>query len=144
MADFNYVVVVGRLTRDPELKYTQGRGTPYTKLSMAINKQVPLPDGNFQKATTFVDVAVWKHQAELACQVLKKGSTCLVSGELELMRWTDAQNQKRSKMRVRCHRLQFLDKKAAIAGEPVAAGVEAAPGGAAEAESSPDGDPDDE
>jgi single-strand DNA-binding protein len=111
MADYNLVVLVGRLTRDPELKYTADNGTPFARLSLAVNRQVNMPDGNYQKATTFVDVSIWKHQAELVCQYLKKGSTCLVSGFLEQLRWTDKQNQKRSKLRVRAQRIQFMDRR---------------------------------
>ncbi len=147
MADYNLVVLAGRATRDPELKYTEGQGTPFTKLSMAINRVSTNQDGSFQKSVTFVDVSVWKHQAELCCQFLKKGSTFLVSGWLELMRWTDKDGQKRSKLRVRAQRVQFLDKKGAP--EPVGAAVEAGPGGgdsgeSAEAAESGGGDDHDE
>ncbi len=123
MADYNLVVLAGRATRDPELRYTEGNGVPFTKLSMAINRVETSQDGSYQKSVTFVDISVWKHQAELCCQYLKKGSTFLVSGWLELMRWTDKDGQKRSKLRVRAQRVQFLDKKGGP--EPVGAAVEA-------------------
>jgi single-strand DNA-binding protein len=115
VADYNLVVLVGRLTRDPELKYTELNGTAHTKLSMAIARQVAQPDGNYQKSVVYVDVAVWKHQAELACQVLKKGSSLLVSGFLESIQWTNVDGSRRSNLRVRAQRLQFLDKRGASA-----------------------------
>ena len=65
MADYNLVVLVGRLTRDPELKYTPNGGTPFTKLGMAINHTSNMPDGSYQKSVTFVDISVWQHQAEI-------------------------------------------------------------------------------
>ncbi len=135
MADYNLVVVVGRLARDPELKYTADNGTPYARFGLAVNRQTTLPDGSVQKSVTFVDISVWRHQAEIACQFLKKGSTCLVSGWLEQSRWIDKQGQKRSKLRVRAQRLQFMDRKPAEQlvpaeggnGTPVEAGADAEP-----------------
>lgn len=112
MADYNLVVLVGRLTRDPELKYIQQSGTPVARFTLAINRVVNLPDGNQQKSVAFIDVSVWRHQAELVSQYLRKGSPCLVSGHLEQSRWTDSSNQKRSKIRVRAERIQFLGRAA--------------------------------
>ena len=120
MADYNLVVLVGRLTRDPELKYPPNGGTPFTKLGMAINHTSNMPDGSYQKSVTFVDISVWQHQAEIVCQVLRKGSTFLVAGALELLRWVDKDGQKRSKLRVRAQRVQFMDRK--LVPEPVVAG----------------------
>src|SRR5437762_2808217 len=125
MADYNLVVIVGRLSRDPEMKYTAGGGVPYARMSIAVNRQYTAPDGTLHKSVVFVDVSVWRNQAEIACQFLKKGSTCLVSGFLEQSRWVDADQKKHSRLRVRAERLQFMDRKPADGeiAQPVAAGV---------------------
>lgn len=113
MADYNVVVLVGRLTRDPELKTTKANGVPFTELSLAVNKSVKQADGSYQKQVSFFDIIVWMRQAETCCQYLHKGSTILVNGELEQQRWTDKQGQKKSKVKVRADRVQFLDPKSA-------------------------------
>ncbi len=120
VADYNLVVLAGRLTCDPELKYTENEGTPFTKLTLAISRVATDADGSFQKSVTHVDVAVWKHQAELCCQYTKRGSHILVSGFLELLRWTDKDGAKQSKLRVRAQRIQFLDKSSAPCEPPAA------------------------
>ncbi len=112
MADYNLVVLAGRLTCDPELKYTEGEGTPFTKLTLAINRVSTSRDGSYEKTVTHVDVVVWKHQAELAAQYTQKGSRILVSGRIETLRWNTTSGEKRSKLRVRAERLQFLDRRA--------------------------------
>jgi len=111
MADYSLVIVVGRLTRDPELKYGTQGGLPYAKLSIAVNKQVPQTDGSLKKTVSFIDATVWRHQAELCAQMLKKGSTCMVVGSLKQNRWTDKEGQNRSKLEVTADRVQFLDRK---------------------------------
>jgi single-strand DNA-binding protein len=123
MADYNLVVLAGRLTRDPELTYTENDGTPFTKFTLAVNRVSTDADGSYKKSVAHVDVAVWKHQAELCCQFTKKGSRILVSGSLELLRWTDKDGTKRSKLRVRAQRIQFLDKGAAPSESPAAEDV---------------------
>ncbi len=111
--DYNLIVLAGRLTADPELKYTENEGTPFTRLSLAINRVSTKDDGSYEKSVTHVDVAVWKHQAELCCQHLARGSSILVSGHLEQLRWTDKDGKKRFTLRVRAERVQFLDRRAA-------------------------------
>jgi single-strand DNA-binding protein len=111
------VVIVGRVTRDPELQYTESSGTPLTNLCMAVSRNVTNADGSSRKTVTFIDVVVWKAQAELCCTYLRKGSTLLVSGFLEIVRWTDSQGAVQSQLRVRAQRIQFMDKKAKPAAE---------------------------
>jgi len=111
MADYNVVVLVGRLTRAPELKNTKASGTPFTELSLAVNKSVKQADGSYQKQVSFFDIVVWQRQAETCCQYLHKGSSILVTGELEQQRWTSKDGQKKSKVKVRADRVQFLDPK---------------------------------
>ena len=113
MADYNVVVLVGRLTRDPALRNTKASGTPFTELSLAVNKSVKQADGSYQKQVSFFDIVVWQRQAETCCQYLHKGSSILVTGELEQQRWTSKDGQKKSKVKVRAERVQFLDPKGA-------------------------------
>lgn len=113
MADYNVVILVGRLTRDPELKATKANGTPFAELSLAVNKPVKQADGSYQKQVSFFDIVVWKWQAETCCKYLHKGSSILVNGEMEQQRWTTSDGQKRSKVKVRAMRVQFLDPKGA-------------------------------
>lgn len=119
MADYNVVVLVGRLTRAPELRHTSTNGTPFTELSLAVNKSVKQADGSYQKNVSFIDIVVWKHQAELCTQYLHKGSSILVNGELEQQRWTSKDGQKKSKIKVMAGRIQFLDPKGAAPAEEI-------------------------
>jgi single-strand DNA-binding protein len=111
MPDFNNVLLAGRLTRDPELKVTRANAVPFTELSLAVNRSFKR-DGKWSKEVSYFDIVVWKQQAELCCKYLHKGSSILVSGELEQQRWTDKSTGKgRSKITVRAMRVQFLDAK---------------------------------
>lgn len=114
MADYSLVILVGRLTRDPELKYGGNGGLPYARLSIAVNRQQSTPDGSVKKTVSFIDVTVWRHQAELCTQFLKKGSTCMVVGSLQQSRWTDKDGSNRSRLQVNADRVQFLDRKVEI------------------------------
>ncbi len=118
MADYSLVILVGRLTRDPELKYGAAGGLPYAKLSVAVNRQTSQPDGGVKKTVSFIDATVWRHQAELCCQMLKKGSTCMIVGSMHQNRWTDKEGQNRSKLEVNADRVQFLDRRFEAAAVP--------------------------
>jgi single-strand DNA-binding protein len=111
MRDYSLVILVGRLARDPELKYGSNGGLPYAKFALAVNKEVPQQDGSVKKTVSFIEITVWRHQAEIACQFLKKGSTCMVVGQLRQSRWSDKEGQNRSKVEVTADRIQFLDRK---------------------------------
>ncbi len=111
MRDYSLVILVGRLTRDPELKYGANGALPYAKFALAVNKEVPQQDGTLKKTVSFIEITVWRHQAEIACQFLKKGSTCMVVGQLRQSRWSDKEGQNRSKIEVTADRIQFLDRK---------------------------------
>ncbi|MBI3832020.1 MAG: single-stranded DNA-binding protein [Planctomycetes bacterium] len=123
MADVNIVVLAGRLTRDPEMRYTPS-GMAVAKLGMAIGRRFKdNQTGQFREETTFVDVDVWGRQAETASQYLSKGRGLLVEGELRLDQWDDKQTgQKRSKLKVVGYRIQFL-------GGPAGSGGPGGPGG---------------
>jgi len=111
MADFNKVILVGRLTRDPELRYVNS-GTAVCDISLALGRKWKGTDGQMKDETSFVDVVVWGKQGENVNQYMKKGSQLLVEGRLNQERWEDkATGQKRSKVNVVADRTQFLDSK---------------------------------
>lgn len=114
---YNTVVLVGVVTRDPEMKYTKETAKPYTILRLGIDRK---NDGDERIVPLTVEVSVWNHQAELCCQFLKKGSSVLVSGELELTRYNDKDGEEKSKLRVRATRVQFMDKNHKISDEQLA------------------------
>ena len=101
MASFNKVILVGNLTRDPEVKYTTG-GTAVTEIGLAVNRTWFDKQTNQKKEeTTFVDVTLWGRQAEVAGEYLSKGRSVLIEGRLQLDTWDDkTTGQKRSKLRV--------------------------------------------
>lgn len=111
MADVNVVILAGRLTRDPEQKYTPN-GTGVAKFGLAIGRKFKGKDGQMQEETTFVDVDAWGKQSEAIAQYCKKGSPVLVQGSLRSDSWEDkATGQKRSKLLVNADRVQFLGTK---------------------------------
>ncbi len=108
MASFNKVILVGGLTRDPELKQAAS-GVKVADLSLAISEQwKDRTTGETKESTCYVDVVVWQKQAELCCQYLSKGRQILVEGRLQLDEWENQQGEKRRKLRVRADRVQFL------------------------------------
>ena len=106
MANYNKVLLMGNLTRDPELKYTAS-GTAVANFGLAINRSWTGQDGNRQEETTFVDCEVWSKQAETFCEYMAKGRPVFVEGRLRLDSW-EKDGQKRSKLRVVCERFQFI------------------------------------
>ena len=108
MANLNKVIVLGNLTRDPELRYTP-KGTAVGEIGVAINRVWNNEQGQRQEETTFVDVTLWGRHAELAQQYLTKGSGVFIEGRLQLETWEDkATGQKRSKLKVVGENLQFM------------------------------------
>ena len=106
MASYNRVILVGNITRDIELKYTQG-GTAVTDIGLAVNDRRKTATGEWIDETTFVDVTLWGRTAEVASEYLGKGSPILIEGRLKLDTW-ETDGQKRSKLRVVCDRMQML------------------------------------
>ena len=108
MANLNKVMLIGNLTRDPEIKYTP-KGSAVADIGLAINRNYTLESGEKREETTFVDVVLWSRLAELAGQYLKKGRSVYIEGRLQLDSWDDKQTgQKRTKMRVVGEVVQFL------------------------------------
>jgi single-strand DNA-binding protein len=111
MANLNRVLLIGNLTRDPEVRYTP-KGTAVTEIGLAVNRTYSGEDGERKEETTFVDVTLWARQAEIAGQYLKKGRPVFIEGRLQLDTWDDKQTgQKRSKLRVVAENLQLLGSR---------------------------------
>ena len=108
MASFNKVILVGNLTRDPELRYTP-KGTAIAKIGLAVNRTWRTETGEQKEEVTFVDVDAFGKQAETLGQYMRKGSPILIEGRLRLDQWDDKQTgQKRSKLGVVVEGFQFL------------------------------------
>ena len=116
MASFNQVILVGNLTRDPELRVTP-KGTAICQFGLAVNRQFKDESGQTRDETTFVDIEAWGKQGELVAKYLTKGSPALVQGRLKLDQWEDKQTQqKRSKLKVVLENVQFLSSRGAAGG----------------------------
>jgi single-strand DNA-binding protein len=105
MASFNRVVLVGNLTRDPELRYIPS-GTAVSEIGLAVNDRVKKND-QWVDETTFVDITLWGRTAEVANEYLSKGSSVLIEGRLKFDTW-EKDGQKRSKLRVIGEKMQML------------------------------------
>lgn len=108
MASFNKVILMGRITADPEYKQTQG-GTPVTSLSLAVDRRFT-KEGQ-QKQTDFITVVAWNHTAELICKYFKKGQAMLVLGELQTRSWEDNNGNKRYATEVIASEVTFCEAK---------------------------------
>lgn len=106
MVSLNRVLLIGNLTKDPELRYTPS-GTPVANLRLAVNSSFKSQSGERKEETCFVTIVVWSRQAEICNQYLKKGRSIFVEGRLLFRSW-EAEGQKRSTMEVRADRVQFL------------------------------------
>lgn len=111
MANFNQVTLLGHLTRDVELRHTQG-GTPIGKFGMAINHRYTPKDGGEAKETVcFVDMTAWGKAAELLAQYVGKGSQLFVSGRLNYSTWESQSGGQMSKLDVVVEQFQFIGDK---------------------------------
>jgi single-strand DNA-binding protein len=109
MASYNRVILVGNLTRDPELRYIPS-GAAVSEIALAVNDRVKRGD-QWVDETTYVDVTLWSRTAEIANEYLTKGSSVLIEGRLKLDTW-EKDGQKRSKLRVVADKMQMLGGKA--------------------------------
>ena len=108
MANFNKVMLIGNLTKDPELRYTP-QGTAVVNLRMAVNRKFRSNKSQeLKEETCFVTAVVWDKQAETCNQYLHKGSPIFVEGRLQSRSWEDNAGQKRSVIEVQAERVQFL------------------------------------
>jgi single-strand DNA-binding protein len=123
MASFNKVILVGNLTRDPELRYTP-KGTAIAKIGVAVNRVWTNEAGEKKEEVTFVDVDVFGRTAENVGQYMRKGRPILIEGRLRLDQWDDKQTgQKKSRLGVVAETVQFL-------GSPTGAAPAGGEGGA--------------
>ena len=106
MSSFNKVIILGNLTRDPELRSTQS-GQQIAKFGMAINRKFA-SGGEKREETCFVDLTAWGKQAEILHQYTKKGSALLVEGRLSFSTWEGKDGKKRSKLEVVVENFQFI------------------------------------
>ncbi len=108
MFDLNRVFLAGRLTRDPELRYTP-QGTAVAKLGLAVSRQYTTSSGEKREDTLFVNVDVWDKQAEFVSKYFVKGRPIFVEGRLRSRSWETDDGQRRSVVEVRADRIQFMD-----------------------------------
>ena len=109
MRGFNRVVLMGNLTRDPELRQIPS-GVSVADIGLATSETYKNRDGELVETTCFVDIEAWGKQAETCSQYLTKGSPVLVEGRLRFNRWETPEGQVRTKLRVRADRVQFLSR----------------------------------
>src|SRR3989304_3366193 len=124
MASFNRVILVGNLTRDPELRYIPS-GMAVSDIGLAVNDRVKRGD-QWVEEPVFVDITLWGRTAEVANEYLSKGSPVLIEGRLKLDRW-EKDGQKHSKLKVTAEKMQMLGSKGGGGGR----GAEGGGGGAA-------------
>jgi len=117
MTSFNKVILMGNLTKDPEIRYTPG-GTAVTSFRMAINRRFKQGE-EFKEDVCFVDIVVFGRQAENCSQYLNKGNGVIIEGRLQERRWQTEDGQKRSKHEVVAQSVGFLPKRQETTGEKV-------------------------
>lgn len=116
MASLNKVMLIGNLTRDPEVRFTP-KGNAVCDMAIAVNRRYLSDTGERVEEVTYLDIVLWNKQAELAGQYLAKGRSVFIEGRLQMDSWEDkATGQKRTKVRVVCENMQFLDSKGGAPG----------------------------
>jgi len=127
MASFNKVILMGNLTRDPELRYTP-KGTAIARIGLAVNRVWKTETGENKEEVTFVDCDAYGKTGETIGQYLKKGSPVLIEGRLRLHAWEDKNTkQKQSKLRVDVETFKFVGPANRDGATPVAPRPAAAP-----------------
>ena len=110
MASYNKVILVGNLTRDPQLSYLPSQ-TPVCEIGLAVNRRWRDKDGQQREDVCFIDCRAFGKSAETINQYVAKGRAILVEGRLELDQWETPEGQKRSKHRVFIERFEFMDSR---------------------------------
>jgi single-strand DNA-binding protein len=137
MANLNKVMLIGNLTRDPEIKYTP-KGTAIADIGLAVNRNYTTESGEKREETTFVDVTLWGRVAEIVGEYCKKGRPLFVEGRLQLDTWDDKQTgQKRSKLKVVGDNIQLLGGREGGAGGGGGGGESSGGGGGEYSEGRP-------
>ena len=111
MANVNKVILIGRLTRDPELRYIPS-GAAVCDLGLAVNREWTKKDSNEkEKETCFVDIVVWARRAEVVAEYFSKGDEIYIEGRLQLDTWQTKEGEKRSKLKVVMDTFEFIGGK---------------------------------
>ena len=126
MASYNKVMLMGNLTKDPELRYTP-QGIAVANLRMAVNRRFKNKNQELKEEVCFITAVVWNKQAETCNQYLHKGSAVFVEGRLQSRSWEDNTGAKRSVIEVRAERVQFLGAPSPKAASAEAEDLPAAP-----------------
>ena len=113
MASYNRVILVGNLTRDPELRYVQTTGMAVCDVGLAVNERRKNANGEWVDEPIFIDVTLWGRTAEVASEFLTKGAPVLIEGRLKLDTWEGKDGEKRSKLKVTGDRMQMLGTRGA-------------------------------
>jgi len=122
MANLNKVLLLGNVTRDPEVRYTP-KGSAVCDLGVAVNRTYTTDSGEKREEVTFIDVTLWGRTAEVASEYLKKGRPVFVEGRLQMDTWDDKQTgQKRTRLRVVADNMQLLGGRPPGGGEAPAEG----------------------
>ncbi len=108
---YNKVLLMGNLTRDPELRHLPNSNTAVCTVGLAVNRRFRTADGENREETTFVDCEAFGRSAEVLSQYLKKGRPVFIEGRLRLDQWQDKDGQNRSKLKVVVEGFQFVDSK---------------------------------
>ena len=129
----NHIVIMGRLTRDPELRYTQ-TNTPVASFTLAVDRDFA-DKTTGERQTDFIDCVAWRSTGEFVSKYFQKGSMAAVSGRLQIRDWTDREGNKRRSAEIVVDNVYFGDSKrprdggAPAAGHPAPGGYNSAPGG---------------
>jgi len=107
MASFNKVILLGNLTRDPEIRYTP-KGSAVCDLGVAVNRQYTLDNGEKREEVTYVDVVLWARLAEIAGEYLKKGRSVYIEGRLQTRKYTDKDGVEKYSTEIVADRMQLL------------------------------------
>jgi single-strand DNA-binding protein len=117
MPSYNKIILMGNLTRDPQLTYLPSN-TPVTEIGMAVNRRFKKQDGSQGEEVLFIDCRAFGRTAEVINQYFKKGEPILVEGRLQLDQWTDKEGGKRSKHRVHIDSFEFVSTRGSGGSSP--------------------------
>jgi single-strand DNA-binding protein len=117
MNSINHVLLLGHLTRDPELRYTPA-GTAVCQMGLALNRRWKDQAGEAHEEATFVEITTWGRQAETVSACLQKGRAVAVEGRLQQESWETSAGEKRARLKVVAQRVTFLSRSTAQAGAP--------------------------
>jgi single-strand DNA-binding protein len=110
MAGYSKVIIMGNLTRDPELRYLES-GTALTKFAVAVNRTWKSKQGEKKEEVSFIDCTAWARTAEVIAEYFKKGDPIMVEGHLKQESWESQAGEKRSKLGVQVEVFQFVGGK---------------------------------